>query len=190
MPHMPYRPWSWACMHAAASGSTTLLTDADNTAVTPSGQRVGGNVLDNASVPPGSKATVVSFSVAGSNQALSPSSGPDIVTDPTTGKAAGTLALQPDGTFTFTPVLSFSGPVPLVSLNIRSSDGQTVTSSLSIIVQPGEGATAGAYTCMCAAHAHRCYAADVCTVDGLIPAYLHAGPEQSTTSAVRVSSVQ
>ena len=120
----------------AANPATPLLTDAPNTAVTAAGKTATGNVLDNASIPPGSMANVTGFAVAGSSTVYAPGT-PVTVTDPTTGKTTGTLVVQPDGSYTFTPA-GYTGSVPTINTNIRSSDGQTVTSGLTITVLPCE----------------------------------------------------
>lgn len=121
----------------AANPATPLLTDAPNTAVTAAGKTATGNVLDNASIPPGSTANVTGFAVAGSSTVYAPGT-PVTVADRTTGKTTGTLVVQPDGSYTFTPAAGYTGSVPTINTNIRSSDGQTVTSGLTITVLPCE----------------------------------------------------
>ena len=124
------------CMCTAASpAATPLLTDAPNSATTGFNTPVSGNVLDNASLPPGTTANVTGFTVAGSTTVQAPGV-PVSLTDPTTGAPGGTLVVQPNGTYTFTPAPGFVGSVPPVNANIHSSDGQTVTSALTITVVP------------------------------------------------------
>jgi len=89
---------------------------ADDFAVTAQNTAVSGNVKDNDSDPEGDTQTV---------------------TAQTTTVAAGTLALLTDGSYTFTPVSTFSGPVEFVYRTIDSNvSPATAFATLHILVVP------------------------------------------------------
>ena len=119
----------------AAAIPRPLLTDAPNSDITAANTPTSGNVLDNASLPPSTTATVMGFTVAGSSMVHAPGTPVQLV-DPTKGTPAGTLVVNPDGTYTFTPAADYVGTVPAISTHVRSSDGQTVISALTITVLP------------------------------------------------------
>jgi CshA-type fibril repeat protein len=96
------------------------------------------NVLDNADVPPGTTASVTSFSLPGSNVVYPAGPTPVAVTDPATGKTVGTVVVQPDGTVTFTPAAGFTGQAPAISYTVESSDGQVSPGALAVTVLPGK----------------------------------------------------
>ena len=126
---------------AAVAGSATATTpflDRGETPSVPAGSTTptSGNVLANAVVPPGASVTVASFTLPGSSTPLTPSSSPVTVTDPVSGKTAGSLVLRPDGSFSFTPAPGYSGSVPPVTYVAACSDGRRVVSSLSFDVLP------------------------------------------------------
>jgi hypothetical protein len=123
----------------APAAGTTVLSDKSDATATTMNQPVSGNLLDNASVPPGKTVTVTGFAVEGSNQVLLPGSGPVALSDPTTGEPVGTLVLRSDGSYTFTPAPNYVGPVPAIDVTLRTTDGSaTITSSLTIDVLPRE----------------------------------------------------
>jgi CshA-type fibril repeat protein len=94
------------------------------------------NVLDNAVVPAGTTASVTSFSLPGSSVVYPAGPTPVTVSDPATGKVAGTVVVQPDGSVTFTPASGFTGQVPAVSYTVESSDGQVSPGALAVTVLP------------------------------------------------------
>lgn len=102
------------------------------------GQPVSGNVLDNASVPAGTTASVAGFVVDGSTKVYAPNGSPVPLTDPATGLPVGTITMQPSGAYTFTPAPGYVGPVPAINLYLKSTDSSTAVSSLTIDVIPGE----------------------------------------------------
>jgi hypothetical protein len=136
------------------SGSTPVYTDAPDAVTTTQGQVASGNVLSNAAIPSSQTAAITGYSVAGSSQVLCPipmsgrrlaqvsstcvSSGPVTLTSPTTGQAMGTLSLQANGAYTFTPSPGYVGPAPTVTVYSKTSGGQTGVSSLTLEVQPCE----------------------------------------------------
>ena len=95
------------------------------------------NVLDNTVVPPGTTASVTSFSLPGSSVVYPAGPTPVTVVDPVSGKVAGTVVVQPDGTVTFTPAAGYTGQVPAISYTVTSSDGQVSPSALALTVLPG-----------------------------------------------------
>jgi hypothetical protein len=119
-----------------------VLVDAsENLAVTAGTGPLTTNVLDNAVVPPGTTATVTSFSLPGSSVVYPAGPTPVTVIDPVSGKVAGTVVVQPDGTVTFSPAPGFTGQAPAFLYTVESSDGQVSPGALSVTVLPGEGHT-------------------------------------------------
>jgi hypothetical protein len=96
------------------------------------------NVLDNADAPAGTTVNVTSFSLPGSSVVYPAGPAPVTVIDPVTGKVAGTVVVQPDGTTTFTPAPGFTGQVPAISYTVESSDGQVSPGALTMTVLPGK----------------------------------------------------
>jgi gliding motility-associated-like protein len=96
----------------------------DDTGVVKANTPLTGNVILNDSDPEGSPITVTQFTVAG------------LVGTFTAGQTAtipnvGTLVINANGTFTFTPVLNYAGPVPVATYTI--SDGSaTDTATLTL----------------------------------------------------------
>ena len=116
-----------------------VLTDASETVTVPAGSGpLTLNLLDNTVPPPGTTVSVTSFSLPGSSVVYTPGPTPVTVTDPATGKVAGTIVVLPDGTATFAPASGFTGPVPAISYTVTSSDGQVSPGALDITVLPGE----------------------------------------------------
>ena len=146
-----------ASLNAVVPPATPVYTESPDSAVTPMDQNVTGNVLSNADVPPGQTATVLGFSVAGTNQVICPVpmgrhrslqstggvvapncvDGPATLTDPTTGEPIGTLTMATDGTYTFDPAPGYVGPVPSVNVYTATSGGQTAISTLTLDIVPG-----------------------------------------------------
>ena len=94
------------------------------------------NLTSNTGAPSGTAASIVSFTLPGSATPLAPGSTPVNVTDPSNGKLAGSLTLQPDGTFVFTAAADYSGKLTVL-YTVGSSDGQRVNSTLELNVIPG-----------------------------------------------------
>ena len=97
------------------------------------GEPATGNVLDNATVPPGTTASVTGFSVPGSNTVYPAGSTVSLV-DPVTGTVTGTMQVNPDGSYVFTPAPGYVGDVPPVDVAVSSSDGQSVVVPLAVSV--------------------------------------------------------
>ena len=121
----------------AGTPASAVYNDAADTATTPMGTPVSGNVLSTANVPTGTTAQVTGFSIAGSTQVYPPGSNVTL-TDPVTGEPIGTLVLQSNGDYTFDPVPGYIGPTPAISVYSRNSNGVTDVSSLTIDVLPGK----------------------------------------------------
>ncbi|HHQ4713775.1 TPA: retention module-containing protein, partial [Aeromonas veronii] len=104
------------------------LDDLGETAVTLEDTQVSGNLLDNSTNPDGpADASIVSYDW-GINIGV-----PAGVAATITG--VGTLIINPDGSYTFTPAPNYDGAVPPV--NYQVTDGQdTVTSTLVISITP------------------------------------------------------
>ncbi|WP_429058647.1 retention module-containing protein [Aeromonas veronii] len=104
------------------------LDDLGETAVTLEDTQVNGNLLDNSTNPDGpADASIVSYDW-GINIGV-----PAGVAATITG--VGTLIINPDGSYTFTPAPNYDGAVPPV--NYQVTDGQdTVTSTLVISITP------------------------------------------------------
>jgi CshA-type fibril repeat protein len=124
-----------------------VLVDAsENLAVTAGSGPLTTNVLDNAVVPPGTTATVTSFSLPGSSVVYPAGPTPVTVTDPVTGKVTGTVVVQPDGTVTFTPAPGFTGQAPAISYTVESSDGQVSPGALTVTVLPAGTPASAVYS--------------------------------------------
>ncbi|WP_158110690.1 retention module-containing protein [Aeromonas veronii] len=104
------------------------LDDLGETAVTLEDTQVSGNLLDNSTNPDGpADASIVSYDW-GINIGV-----PAGVAATITG--VGTLIINPDGSYSFTPAPNYDGAVPPV--NYQVTDGQdTVTSTLVISITP------------------------------------------------------
>jgi len=92
----------------------------DDVVTTQLNEPVSGNVLDNDSDVDGDLLNVVEFEVGGVTYPAG---------DTATIAGVGTLVINPDGSFTFTPQTGYSGPVPAVTYTI-SDGGLTDTAQL------------------------------------------------------------
>ena len=114
-----------------------VLTDASESSTIVAGSGpLQLNVLDNTVVPPGTTATVTSFSLPGSSVVYPAGPTPVTVLDPVSGKVAGTVVVQPDGSVTFTAAAGYTGQVPAISYTVTSSDGQVSPGALTVTVLP------------------------------------------------------
>ncbi|WP_260425953.1 retention module-containing protein [Aeromonas veronii] len=104
------------------------LDDLGETAVTLEDTQVSGNLLDNSTNPDGPADASIVLYDWGINIGV-----PAGVAATITG--VGTLIINPDGSYTFTPAPNYDGAVPPV--NYQVTDGQdTVTSTLVISITP------------------------------------------------------
>ena len=122
------------CAPAANPAAGPVYADAPDALSTPMGQLIAGNALNNADVPAGQQATVMSFTVAGSSQVYTPGSSPITMYSPTTGQPIGTLTMAASGAYTFDPVDGFIGPVPAINVYSQTSDGLKTVGGLTIDV--------------------------------------------------------
>ena len=116
--------------------AVTPMTAGPVSASTPVNTPVSGSVLDNTVAPAGTNVTVDSFKVPGSDTPIKPGSAPVPLVDPATGTVTGTIAIQPDGSYTFTPAPGYAGPVPPVLVTVVGSDGQAKQTQLNLTVNP------------------------------------------------------
>jgi len=91
-----------------------------------------GNVLPNDSDADGDSLTVTQFVVNGSTYAAGSTA---------TIANVGTLAINTNGSYTFTPVAGYSGTVPVASYSISDGNGGTAASTLSLNVTPSPDTT-------------------------------------------------
>ncbi|MFQ2188946.1 retention module-containing protein, partial [Aeromonas jandaei] len=105
-----------------------VLADLDETVTTQEDSPISGNLLDNSTNPDGpATATIVSYDW-GINIGV-----PAGVAATITG--VGTLIINADGSYTFTPATNYDGAVPAVTYQV--TDGQdTVSSTLVITITP------------------------------------------------------
>ncbi|MFQ2192829.1 retention module-containing protein, partial [Aeromonas jandaei] len=105
-----------------------VLADLDETVTTQEDSPISGNLLDNSTNPDGpATATIVSYDW-GINIGV-----PAGVAATITG--VGTLIINADGSYTFTPAINYDGAVPAVTYQV--TDGQdTVSSTLVITITP------------------------------------------------------
>jgi hypothetical protein len=112
------------------------IKDSGETVFTFPTEPATGNLLDNATPPPGTSLSITGFKLPGSPTALPPGPTPVPVTDPASGDLVGTIVVRPEGTYTFTPSPGYVGDVPPISYTVTSSDGQAKDSVLDLEVRP------------------------------------------------------
>jgi hypothetical protein len=100
------------------------------------GVPASGSLLAGATVPSGATLAVTGITPPGSSTPIAPGTGPVALVDPRTGAVTGTLDVKADGSFTFLPAPGYTGPVPTVAITVSSSDGQSTTVPLSLVVSP------------------------------------------------------
>ena len=88
---------------------------------------VSGNVLTNDTDVEGNTLTVTGYSIAGLD-------GPFEIGVLKTIPSIGTILVNADGTFTFTPVANYNGTVPVITYTVSDGNGGTDTGDLAITV--------------------------------------------------------
>jgi uncharacterized repeat protein (TIGR01451 family) len=118
---------------ATLSINVTPVNDAPvanpDSATTPEDTPVAGNVLPNDSDVDGGTLTVTGFTIEGQTQTYQAG-------DTATIAGVGTLVINTDGSYTFTPAANWNGTVPVANYSISDGNGGTAASTLSINVTP------------------------------------------------------
>ncbi|MCB2076217.1 MAG: tandem-95 repeat protein [Novosphingobium sp.] len=98
------------------------------TETTPEDTSLSGNVLTNDSDPDSDPVTVTQFEVSGTTYPAGTTA---------TIPGVGTIAIDPDGGYIFTPAPDWNGTVPTVTYTVSDGNaGGTTTSTLDIVVTP------------------------------------------------------
>ena len=84
---------------------------------------VSGNVLTNDTDTENDTLTVTQFEIGGTTYPAGTTANIPGV---------GTLVINPDGTYTFTPVLNYNGPVPVAVYTVTDGNGGTDTANLTL----------------------------------------------------------
>ncbi len=122
--------------HGGVASSTLTITvtpvnDAPvanpDVAVTPEDTAVSGNVLDNDTDVDHDVLSVTGFHIDGHDYTAGTTA---------TIPGVGTLVINTDGTFTFTPAPNFNGNVPVATYDITDGHGGVASSTLTITVTP------------------------------------------------------
>ena len=99
----------------------------DDNATTPENTPVSGNVLTNDSDPDGNTITVTGFTIGGTTYTAGTTA---------TIIGIGTIIINSNGNYTFTPASNWNGTVPAIPYTITDGNGGTATANLNIIVTP------------------------------------------------------
>jgi uncharacterized protein YegL len=87
------------------------------------------NLLANAADADGDALSITGYSVAGL-------AGPQVLGAPVLIAGIGTLTIQANGSYSFTPAADYNGPVPLITYAVGDGQGGTDTSTLRLTVVP------------------------------------------------------
>ncbi|MDG2616960.1 DUF4347 domain-containing protein, partial [Thermoleptolyngbya sichuanensis XZ-Cy5] len=101
--------------------------DGDETLSVAEDNPLTGNLLSNATDVDGDTLSITQFTIGSTTYTAG-----DTANIP----GVGTLTINANGTFTFTPAPNYNGPVPPVSYVVSDGNGGTDTSTLSITVTP------------------------------------------------------
>ncbi|HET6537282.1 MAG TPA: Ig-like domain-containing protein [Sphingopyxis sp.] len=101
----------------------------DDTATTAEDTPVSGNVLGNDSDPDGDTLNVTEFTIEGVTGKFDAGSTATI-------PGVGTILINSDGSYTFTPAQDWNGTVPTITYTISDGEGGTDTADLDITVTP------------------------------------------------------
>ncbi|WP_181040314.1 Ig-like domain-containing protein [Desulfobulbus oralis] len=111
----------------------------DDIVTTPEDTPLNGNVLNNDSDPDGDTPLIVGSASIDTNGDGTPDSlnlGTPTTLTNNAGVTIGTLLLRANGSYTFTPALNYSGPVPELSYTVKDPGGKTATAKLKIAITP------------------------------------------------------
>ena len=111
----------------------------DDIVTTPEDTPLNGNVLNNDSDPDGDTPLIVGSASIDTNGDGTPDSlnlGTPTTLTNNAGVTIGTLLLRANGSYTFTPALNYSGPVPELSYTVKDPGGKTATAKLKISITP------------------------------------------------------
>ncbi len=111
----------------SVSSSNNSPVDGDENLTVAEDTPLTGNLLSNATDVDGDPLSITQFTIGSTT--YNPG---DTATIP----GVGTLIINANGTFTFTPALNYNGPMPPVSYTVSDGNGGTDTSTLSITVTP------------------------------------------------------
>lgn len=149
-------PWKWIGLGAGALGLLAALggkddggggastnrspVDGDESATADAGQSLAASaangLLANASDADNNALVVSGFTVAGSTTT-------PVLGTPFAIAGAGSLTVNADGSYSFTPQAGFSGAVPLVTYSVSDGKGGSDTSTLNLSVASPEPTVAG-----------------------------------------------
>ena len=103
------------------------ITVNDDNLVTPEDTPISGNVLTNDSDPEGNPITVTQFTIFGVTGTFTAGQTATI-------PGVGTIVVNANGTFTFTPAANYSGSGPLITHTATDINGGSNTANLGITV--------------------------------------------------------
>ena len=92
---------------------------------TPLNVPAASGLLANASDVDGDPLTILAFSIAGE-------AGPFVVGMPYAIPGVGTLTINSDGSYGFTPIANYTGPIPAITYTVSDGNGGTDTSTLTL----------------------------------------------------------
>ena len=114
-------------VNISVSSSNNPPVDDDENLTVAEDTPLSGNLLSNASDPDGDTLSITGFTIGSTTYTAGQTA--DI-------SGVGTLTINSNGTFTFTPAPNYNGSVPPVSYTVSDGNGGTDTSTLSITVTP------------------------------------------------------
>jgi len=91
-------------------------------------------LLANDNDPDGNTLSITGFNIIGITGTQTPGTAVSIVDN--SGVAVGTITINTDGSYVFTPAPNYNGTVPLISYIISDGNGGTATAILTIDIQP------------------------------------------------------
>jgi VCBS repeat-containing protein len=101
--------------------------DGDESVTTLEDNPISGNVLDNATDPNNDPVSVTQFVVGGTTYSAGQTA---------TLLGVGTLVINANGSYTFTPAANYNGAVPVATYTVSDGKGGTDTSTLTISITP------------------------------------------------------